>query len=184
MALKSRGRMAHLGSLTGVVSNVGSTIVQLPARLWRHPRIPEYGRAIHVLLDENRLLPGEVVSAEPRPGTRPTPPVPAPLANTAGQVEPPQGSEPPKSTTDPAASETPQPVQVPDDLRTKTRMEISGAVYLPDLGETLVISDDTGIGGPHEDVPWVFWLDEKGILSSEPSAVAGIQAVSDLEAVA
>ena len=90
MALKSRGRMAHLGSLTGVVSNVGSTIVQLPARLWRHPRIPEYGRAIHVLLDENRLLPGEVVSAEPRPGTRPTPPVPAPLANTAGQVEPPR----------------------------------------------------------------------------------------------
>ncbi|MBV72372.1 MAG: hypothetical protein CMH52_13690 [Myxococcales bacterium] len=192
IGLKAAGRTQNGGSLTGVVSNVGGTIVQIPQRLWRHPRVPEYGRAVHVKLDDNQLLPGEViagtlVSAQPQKmavSAAQSNKTPSDLASKKTESVAPRKNAASVQVRHIAQSKPAvRPLPVPDALRAKTRMEISGAVYLTDLKQTLVISDDTGIEGSTDGSPWVFWINEDDTLSTDPTVISGLKTISDLEAV-
>jgi multidrug resistance efflux pump len=49
-------------SASATVTRVGAAVEQLPARLWRDPAVPEYGRSLLVSLpDDLDLVPGEAV---------------------------------------------------------------------------------------------------------------------------
>ena len=142
--------------IDGQVSSVGMSIVEITPRLWKRPTVPEFGRAVHIKLQTTRLLPGALVGTTSAPSSQPA----TQLSNRAPRV-----------------------IQIPSALKEKTRMEISGAVWLEDLGQSLVVSDDTGIDGKNEDAPWVFWVDPNGKLAPEPAVIQGVDRVSDLESV-
>jgi hypothetical protein len=141
------------------------SIVQLPLRLWARPNIPEFGRAVHIRFESHVLLPGEAITTIHAKG-------PAPRAGSAL-----------KPSTKITPSQT-RILNVPEGLRSRTRLEVSGAVWIPDLNESLVISDDTGLPGGTEDLPWVFWVDVNGNVSPKHSLIEGVEKISDLESVA
>ena len=52
-----------------VVLRIGPTVRQLPQRLWRNPRVPDYGRAVVIAAAPGmRLTPGEQVNIKFLPG--------------------------------------------------------------------------------------------------------------------
>jgi multidrug resistance efflux pump len=142
----------------GVVDALGPEIVELPPRLWIAPNRPMYGRPIHIQVETGAdLLPGELAFVH----------------EDSGQVQ--------------AASVTPQlsfPARVPDALRQRTRLELSGLAWLPERGRFLAVSDDTGFPGRDAGTPWVFTTDADGQLDADPLPLRGVDAVSDLESVA
>ncbi len=143
---------------TGVVERLGPEIVLLPMQLWLTPDQPRYGRPFHVRLHgDAQLLPGEVAFVHPQAAGG------AQAASTA--------------VPGPAA------VVVPDALRTRTRLEPSGAVWVPSLERLLVVSDDTGLGGDDEHTPMVFTASADGRFDEQPLPLSGVESVSDLEAV-
>jgi multidrug resistance efflux pump len=141
----------------GVVERVGPEIVEMPARLWPMPDRPRYGRPVHIRLEESAgLLPGDIAYIEPQRG--------AAEAATA-------------TSHDTVA------VGVPRGLLERTRLEPSGAVWLPTRQRFLIASDDTGFAGPGEHPPWLFLADSAGRFEPEPLPLAGIDSISDLEAL-
>lgn len=74
---------------------------------------------------------------------------------------------------------------VPEPLASKTRFEPSGIAWLPDIKKHLIVSDDTGLqnsAGDH--APYLFLMDENGVVDSNPAPLTGIKTINDLEAVA
>jgi multidrug efflux pump subunit AcrA (membrane-fusion protein) len=152
-----RDRTATL-TAAGVVERLGAEIVLLPMQLWVTPEQPRYGRPVHVrLTGDAQLLPGEIVSVHVR-------------ATGGAQAAP---------TTVPG----PAAIVVPDALRARSRLEPSGAVWVPALERLLVVSDDTGLAGPDEHSPLVFSATADGRFDEAPLRVDGVDSVSDLEAV-
>jgi hypothetical protein len=44
---------------------VGPTVQELPQRLWRNPRVPDYGRAVVIAAAPSmQLTPGEIVNVK------------------------------------------------------------------------------------------------------------------------
>ena len=145
-------------SARGVVERVGPEIVELPARLWPLPDRPRYGRAVHIRLNEaSGLLPGELAFVR---GVR-------------GTVE---------AAT--RAANEPYPAAIPEKLRARSRLELSGAVWVPAWDRFVVVSDDTGFPDRDEHRPWVFTADADGRFDAEPRPIRGIESVSDLEGIA
>ena len=141
----------------GVVTSIGQHIVQIPERFWPRPTSPVFGRPVHIRLEHGHtLLPGELVTVISQSGG----------AMAAGQ--PPAG---------------PQTVTVPPALSARTRIELSGGIWVQEKGMALVISDDTGYPGRDEDAPWTFWLNTHGELAEEPIQMQGLKSVSDWESV-
>ncbi len=74
---------------------------------------------------------------------------------------------------------------VPAELWKKTRFEPSGIIWLTDIGQYLIVSDDTGIQNTRsEHAAIAFLMDENGNVHRTPVPLAGIKEVSDLEAIA
>jgi hypothetical protein len=74
---------------------------------------------------------------------------------------------------------------VPDALIAVSRIEPSGLVWVPALDRFLIVSDDTGLkDGTDEGAPWLFTMDRTGRVDAAPLVVAGVDEVSDLEAIA
>lgn len=147
-------------AITGVVEELGPGVLALPQRLWADLNAPKYGRPVHIrLASADRLLPDERVMVEVR-------------------GEPVGGAR---------AADAPSPVDrvvVPDALAKRSRVEISGAVWLPERGRFLVVSDDTGHADRGDDSPWVFLLGPDGRMEPDPLPIEGVESISDLEAVA
>lgn len=144
------------GSWPGTVERVGPEIVELPARLWPAPDRPTYGRPVHVRLQPGAdLFPGEVAFVAAQSGALQAAPLP------------------------PGAA---QAMALPAALASRTAMEISGAVWVPERGKFIVVSDDTG-HGDDEHAPWVFAVDRGGAFDPEPLLLEGVDRVSDLESV-
>ncbi|MCB9539918.1 MAG: HlyD family efflux transporter periplasmic adaptor subunit [Myxococcales bacterium] len=152
-------RSADHGVTTeGVVERLGPAMVELPARLWPRPDAPRYGRPIYVrLTGDTTLLPGEVAEVTL-------------LDVDAGGAQ-----------AAPAAG--PARLDVPAALGAISRFEPSGAVWLPERGRFLVVSDDTGLKGPTEHQPMVFLIDPAGRVDPTPLPIEGVGRLSDLEAV-
>lgn len=154
----------------GIVTSLGPAITQLPARLWLSPSAPRFGRPVHVRLAANsKLLPGELATAS-RTGRRATPAVSA-GSQTAAAV----GGQ--RSTTEVKV------VQVPSALSAVSRLEISGAVWAPEIERFLIVSDDTGFRDRDEHSPWLFSIDRTGTFDPEPIQMEGIGRISDLESI-
>ncbi|MFQ5665030.1 MAG: HlyD family efflux transporter periplasmic adaptor subunit [Candidatus Binatia bacterium] len=145
------------GVVRGMVERVGPEIVEMPPRLWLLPNRPRYGRPVHVRVAAGtHLFPGELAFVRPRAG-----------AAHAALLSPEQSF----------------PMQVPARLRERTRLEPSGLAWLPTRNRFLIVSDDTGFPGSSEHRPWVFTANEDGRFDVDPLPIAGVDAVSDLEAV-
>lgn len=170
-------------TLSAHVERLGPDVIQLPERCWPDPRVPLWGRPAYVALDE----PAPLVSGQGftvaflghrSPNARefaPPPPVQAALD---------QAPAPASTAATPAAPLTPALMRVPPALRARTRFEPSGLTWSPRLDRFVLVSDDTGLAGETEHVPWLFTMDVRGVVDPEPLVVAGIDGVSDLEAIA
>jgi HlyD family secretion protein len=151
-----RDRTAAHGA-EGVVERLGPAIVELPRQLWYAPDRPRYGRPVLIrVTGDADLLPGEVASVRPLTGG-----AQAATAPTSGPTE----------------------VVVPDALKARTRLEPSGAVWVPELQRMLVVSDDTGLPGQDDHVPIVFTATADGHFDPDPLPIEGVDRVSDLESV-
>lgn len=147
-------------SVEGTVEELGAGIIEMPMRLWTHENVPRYGRPAHVRLPRgDQLLAAERV-----------------LVTVVDQSSPGAAlaADPPSPV---------MPVVVPAALAQKSRVEISGAAWLPERARYLVVSDDTGTPDAGDDVPWVFLVDRQGRMDPDPLPIAGVDAISDLEAV-
>lgn len=91
----------------------------------------------------------------------------------------------PSSAPDVSPSPAAQPMAVPAALTAISRFEPSGLVWVPALDRFLLVSDDTGLkDGADEGAPWLFAMDRAGRVDPRPLVVAGVDEVSDLEAIA
>ncbi len=145
------------GPAHGVVERLGPEIVQLPQRFWPRTSSPVYGRPVHIrLTGETRLIPGEAAEVLALKGA----------AIAAGSKV--NGT---------------MPAFVPPELEAITRVEPSGAVWLPERGRFLVVTDDTGHEGRNEHVPWVLTASQNGRFDPAPLVLEGVGRVSDLESV-
>jgi HlyD family secretion protein len=148
----------HAVTSAGVVERLGPAMVQLPTHLWPRPDAPRLGRPIYVrLTGDTALVPGEVAEV-----------VLLDVDAGGAQAAPTAG---------------PPALEVPAALRAVSRFEPSGAVWLPERGRFLVVSDDTGLKGPSEHQPMVFLIDPKGRVDAAPVPIDGVERLSDLEAV-
>lgn len=145
----------------GVVDELGPGIIEMPRRLWTDHNTPRFGRPIHVRLPRagGGLLPDErvhvnVVAAD------------APSGALAAD-----------------APTTITPLIVPSALAERSRVEISGAVWLPERARYLAVTDDTGRSKRDDDAPWLLLVDKDGRLDPAPLPIVGIDAISDLEAI-
>ncbi|NOZ00587.1 MAG: HlyD family efflux transporter periplasmic adaptor subunit [Deltaproteobacteria bacterium] len=77
----------------------------------------------------------------------------------------------------------PMPMKVPGELRSKTRFEPSGIVWLDDIHRFLVVSDDTGLKGMENHAPWVFLMTTRGEVEPDPLTIEGLKSINDLESV-
>ncbi len=73
---------------------------------------------------------------------------------------------------------------IPTNLRKKSRLEPSGAMWLEDIQRYLLISDDTGTRRHKDHAPWLFLMDRNGVVEETPILVRNAPKVSDLEAMA
>lgn len=165
------------------VQRLSPHVTQLPPRCWRDAKIPEWGRAAYVELDDpTPVVPGQAFAVaflgelSPRAGDRPAPPVPSAALDQA-----PLASVTPAT---PAAPSAPHPLTIPPTLLARTRLEPSGVTWSSRLDRLVVVSDDTGLSGQTEHVPWLFTMDVRGRFDPEPLVIAGIDELRDLEAIA
>jgi hypothetical protein len=76
-------------------------------------------------------------------------------------------------------------MKVPEALRKTSRFEPSGIVWVPEMNRYLIVSDDTGMKDQKSDhAPWVFTMNNEGVVDAAPLKITGIDEVNDLEAVA
>jgi multidrug resistance efflux pump len=142
----------------GVVEQLGPAVVELPRRFWVRPDTPQYGRPVHVRLAQvGRLLPGEATDVHLLTG-----------GAQAAQPGSPDGA---------------RPANVPASLSQRSRLEPSGAIWLPTQARFLVVSDDTGFEDRDEHAPWVFLSDSEGRFDPAPWVIEGAPRTSDLESV-
>lgn len=182
--LYARGRDAPL---RGRVSALGDHVGQLPLRCWRDPQVPEWGREITVEVDDDAALlagqslrvsfqgaPAEGPKAAPKKAQASGAPrrLRATPARAREEVVPPVDAPPPQAMIVPAA------------LVERTRFEPSGLVWWPSRERFILVSDDTGSEAALEHAPWLFTMTRAGAVDPEPLQLTGVEAVSDLEAIA
>ena len=141
----------------GVVERLGPEIVELPRRFWPMPQSPQYGRPVHIrLVGGGRLIPGEAADVVPAKGA---------------------------AVAAPTMLDGTIPAFVPPALRAVTRVEPSGAVWLPERGRFLVLTDDTGLEHRNDHAPMVLTASADGRFDPTPMPIEGVGRTSDLEAV-
>ncbi|MEC9073141.1 MAG: biotin/lipoyl-binding protein [Myxococcota bacterium] len=151
---------------TGRVVGLGPIVEKVPSRCRPNLGSRAWGRDVMILLDEPAaLLPGQAVEVE------------------VAQV--PSGSRGAHALDiKRKVAGEPQEMTVPQALLRRTRLEPSGAVWVPALLRYVLVSDDTGHRGVDEHAPWLFTMDTRGQVDPTPLAITGIDSVSDMEAIA
>jgi multidrug resistance efflux pump len=155
--------LADKFSSAGVVVGVGSRIVEYPIRLRKHQDVVMWGKEVVVRIpDDNRFLLGEKVVISVPYGENSN--IFKLFFNkiSGGAVH--AGTQ---------ASELRQSV-----MSTSTGIEASGVVYLKDLSQYLVVSDET-----EKKKPILFLYDVKGKLIKDVT-VKGLHSINDMESIA
>jgi len=156
---------------------------ELPLRCWRDPRLPQWGRAAHVIPDAPTPLvagQGFTVAFQGRRSAHADDPAPTVVASAALD----QAPAPSPAYATAAAPASPMPMTLPPALLARTRFEPSALTWSPRLERFVVVSDDTGLADRSEHVPWLFTMDVRGRVDPEPLVIAGVDKLSDLESVA
>lgn len=168
--------------LSAHVERLAPQVGQLPARCWRDPRVPQWGRTIYLATDDPvALLPGQgfSVALTGRPSAH------AASARAAAVAVPfaaDDGGAPAETDTTHAPSLL--PIVVPPALAGRTRFEPSALVWWAARERYVVASDDTGLADASEHAPWLFLMDASGRLDAEPLIIEGLAAMSDVESLA
>nr|BFD58584.1 hypothetical protein CKG001_06910 [Bdellovibrio sp. CKG001] len=148
-------------SVRGQVISVGSRIVPIPERLLRIQTLPAWGREVVIKIPPtNGFLLGEKVSVHKRWGLS--------FVNFAQADE---------VVTD-SANDLPQDLELPEDVLTRFRPEMSGMVFIPELRQFVLVSDDYP-----KDRPVLFLMNEKGQVQSHQISIAGLEQMQDIESV-
>lgn len=162
---------------TGIITFVHPGFVKTSGRLsFRGQTF--WARRVRVkLAEDHQLLPGELVKVRIL-GHRKQ------KGRQAASLIAPERTENPEKILQ---RKTPglKEMKVPEALRTATRFEPSGIVWIPDMDRYLIVSDDTGLKDQKSDhAPWVFTMNGDGVVDADPIILIGIDKVNDLEAVA
>jgi multidrug resistance efflux pump len=157
-------------------------VTELPIRCWRDPKLPQWGRAAHVVPDAPAPLvsgQGFTVAFQGHRSTHAGEHAPIVASAAVDQAPAPT----PTYATD-AAPASPMPISLPPALTARSRFEPSALLWVPRLDRFLVVSDDTGLAETNEHMPWLFLMDVRGQVDPEPLLIAGIDKLSDLESIA
>ncbi len=150
-------------SVRGVVVHIGSRIVPIPERLLRIRTLVAYGREVVVEIPaKNEFLLGEKVSVQKTWGWN--------LFDTA------QADEKPEEAM--KLNGEPQEVVVSMSFGEGFIPELSGMVYLPDLHQFAVISDDYPGKAPR-----ILLMNERGQLQDQMHEIEGLKEMDDIESI-
>jgi multidrug resistance efflux pump len=169
--------LAESGStITGDVTGVGSRIVEYPVRLRKAPDIQVWGREIIIKIpEENKLLLGEKVlislSTKKIPGISGT--------NPLLPIMPPRAFAQDRAAENPLPGCAPSIIDIKPDSSIKdvVPIEASGVIYLSDLKEYLVVSDETERKGPV-----LYLMNSDGHIGKEVR-IEGLDKINDMESV-
>ncbi len=149
----------------GTVSFIFPGFSPIPERLAFRGQIFWTQKVLIKIAADHQLLPGEVVRAKLTGSGNQY------VAVAEAQVE-----------GQPANVE---PMTIPPELHARSRFEPSGVIWLGDLGEYLIVSDDTGLPEHVSDhAPWLFFMKPDGRVLPETAVIGGLDKVNDLEAIA
>lgn len=192
--VKVRGIQNHADPVNGLIVGVGTRIVEYPERLRKRADILIWGREVIVQLPaNNRFLLGEkVVITLPRSNgdSREEPAVPIQGTALAGpNTAAPGGAGSPNLSTTPSASPStgslanssemaPAGNSLPDQAASLPGIEASGLLWLEDVGKLVLVSDDTPKKQP------LLFLADTTFAALKPAAIAGLDKMDDMEAVA
>ena len=149
----------------GHVMAIGPIVDQVPARCRPQRRQRAWGRDMFIQMDEAAdLVPGLAfnVSLEKKP-----------LLHKYASAAPVERGK-----------DRPSLMSVPAPLKSVSRFEPSGLIWVPRLARYVVVSDDTGHKGRNKHVPWLFLMSMKGRVDPKPLALNGVEKVNDLESIA
>jgi len=175
--------------LNARVEALAPAISEMPVRFRRVFKHPAWCREVflNVVDAPADLLPGQAfdvrflqaaVPLRDKPDTSPGDQDLAPEAAASPHLLPQAGLR----ATGPALGVA--PLQVPTELATRSRVEASGLVWIPEWRRYLVVSDDTGTKEENDHAPWVLTLGPDGRFDPTPVVVQGLDEVNDLESVA
>lgn len=165
------------------VDRLDPQISELPLRCWRDPKLPQWGRAAHVVPDDaTPLLSGQSFTVGFQGHRSPHASEPGAPVVASAAVD--QAAVPSPDYATAAAPASPMPMALPSTLLERTRFEPSALVWSPQLERFVVVSDDTGLADTTEHLPWLFTMDVRGRVDPEPLEIAGIDKLSDLESIA
>ncbi|UXR64680.1 DUF3616 domain-containing protein [Bdellovibrio bacteriovorus] len=148
-------------SIRGQVLSVGSRIVPIPERLLRIQTLSAWGREVVIKIPPtNGFLLGEKVSVHKRWGLS--------FVNFAQADE----------VVADSVSELPQDLELPEEVLTQFHPEMSGMVFIPELRQFVLVSDDYP-----EDRPVLFLMNEQGQVQSHQISITGLDQMQDIESV-
>jgi len=157
-------------------------VTELPLRCWSDPKLPQWGRAAHVVPDAPAPLvagQGFTVAFQGHRSAHADDPAPMVASAAVDQAPAPK----PTYAID-AAPASPLPIELPPALAARSRFEPSALLWSAQLDRFVVVSDDTGLADTTEHRPWLFTMNVRGQVDAEPLLIAGIDKLSDLESIA
>ena len=174
-----------LQQVTGVVTGLGGRIIQLPVRLLRNPNIALWGREIVIKIPEdNGFILGEKVSitysqnvlgnlAKVFSATQPKL-----LAKEKNKDELNRSQNDPDPTRNDTAERNAETLsETSIQWNGNTKIEASGAVFVPETGKFLVVSDET-----EKKTPLLFEIGKNGETKTIP--IKNLNKINDLESIA
>jgi len=179
-------RVASMGdarnSTIGTVIGVGARIIEYPPRLKEMLAVPVWGREVLIKIDEkNRLLLGEKVLIslcgecdENSSVARGLIPDSLIQQKTYARGITPQSP----AIEEPVNNGTIRTVAIDRSLKHVSSIEASGVIYLEDLKQYLIVSDDTP-----GNRPLLYLMDGDGVITNE-LVIRGIKEIRDMEAIA
>ncbi|MBK27021.1 MAG: hypothetical protein CME70_23660 [Halobacteriovorax sp.] len=145
--------------MDAVVASVGNRIVEYPVRLRKSEASVTYGREVVIFVSkDNPFLIGEKVQIKSFEK-------PNEIMTAHAQAVPVRKIE---DVID---------LEIGVDIE-NTKVEPSGLVYIKDLNQTVMISDDTG----RKDRPYIYTVNNSGLIDKEIE-IEGVKAISDMEAI-
>lgn len=179
----SMGKTVEVASLTdtrsrtrGVVVGVGARIVEYPIRLRKHPDFQVWGREVVIKIsDNNAFILGEKVLINIDQGK-------ASLFDRIARVCVPKETHAQDQSTDllkiPLKATHPNEILKPIIPLHSKKVEASAVLYLPDMNQYLVLSDETP-----KRKPLLLLMDQDGRIVQE-TLIHGLEKIDDMESIA
>ncbi len=147
----------------GSVVSIGSRIVQIPERLLRIQTLPAWGREVVIKIPRtNEFLLGEKVFVQKKWSLS--------LLSLANADEAAQNLD--------SQQQDPREMDIPLNIVETFKPEMSGVVFVPELKQFVLVSDDYP-----EDRPVLFLMNEQGQIQPHQVQLSGLPVMADIESV-